>query len=146
MRIIKKIKKLLLCFIDILFPKKCLGCRQEGEWLCQNCFLKIPTNKSQICIVCHSKTKQGEVCKNCISKSFLDGVVVISDYNNELLQEAIHSLKYKYVVELAKKFGSLFKIFLQKNELQVPSFFMPGHEAFLISVPLHKKRWIKLLT
>lgn len=106
-----RIKKFIL---DILFPVECLGCQEEGEWLCERCFKSIPL----------------EV--RFIEKECLDHVLVCASYKNELLKRAIHTFKYDYVSELSETLGKMLVKILRKVSL--PS------EFLLVPVPLHKKR------
>jgi len=112
----KEIKKFLL---DTLFPIECLGCKEEGEWFCDNCLGKISPDAHSLC---------GES---------LDRILTFYSYDNELLKQAIHLFKYKFIKDLAEPLGILFAEGLKKVSSQIDS------EIIVIPVPLHKKRMLE---
>ena len=38
--------------LDLVFPKKCIGCGNEGTFLCENCCEKLPQLKPPFCAQC----------------------------------------------------------------------------------------------
>ena len=78
--------------LDFLFPKKCLGCDVEGNWLCDRCFSKI--------------TQQKPVLVR-FAGSPLQAVLVCGEYRG-VLKEAIHAFKYDGIKELAEPLSQLF--------------------------------------
>ena len=129
-----KIKNFLL---DIIFPIECLGCRKEGAWLCQKCLDKFDLLDSFSCPFCGLKVKNGEICKSCRDKFVLDGMIIATSYNNEILKKAIHTLKYKFVPDIAEILGKFLTQAITKTNRFEPS------EYKLIPIPLHKKRLLK---
>lgn len=111
-----QIKRILL---DILFPIECLGCRKEGEWLCDECLKKIKPDKHSLC------------------GTSLDRIFTFYSYDNELLKQTIHLLKYKFIEDLVEPLGKLFIAEIDKVNKQF------GKEVVLIPVPLHKKRFLE---
>lgn len=120
---------------DLIFPKNCLGCKKEGEWLCDDCRLKIKTLKKIYCPVCQKPQITVKVCPACQAGSFLSGLWVLADYENELIKKMIHLLKYNFVTELAGYFDRLvFDYFQSGREWQ--------KDFVLLPVPLAKKRFL----
>lgn len=109
---LKQFKNFIL---DILFPIECISCNKEGNFLCDNCFLEIELNKSQDCPKCHKKTDLGNFCDECKNTSRMKGVIVAATYENDLLQKAIHALKYKYILDMAKPLAKILKFGLNKT-------------------------------
>jgi ComF family protein len=105
--------------LDLLFPIQCLGCSQEGDFLCPACFEKIPLNQKII----------------YFKKSPLVGLVVASFYEHPLLKEALYKYKYDFVKDLAKPLGQL----MTKRLTNFSNIFNENNSV-LIPVPLHKKR------
>lgn len=115
--ILKKIKNFLL---DLFFPKYCLGCKKEGEYLCQDCkeileILKI-----------HRKYKT----------KYLSDLYFPLTYKNLLAKKLILSFKYRpFLKDLAKTLASLIfdhlKLIEEENEFS---------DFILIPLPLEKKR------
>lgn len=129
--VVSKIVKLTK---DYVFPIFCLGCNQEGVWLCGDCLKKIDLSGVCCCPVCHKETARGVSCSNCISNSYLDAHIASTVYKErELIGKLIQGLKYQYVEELREVFSSILSMFFDKykNVFEVD---------LVTAVPLHKKR------
>lgn len=126
MPIFKTLKQFIL---DIIFPIECLSCQREGVWLCEKCLKNIPLKNEYI-------QRQ--------NNSSLDGLMVATTYENEIIQEAIHILKYKYVEDLAKPLGQMLAKTLaaldKKHRLHILE---SSGQTFLLPVPLHPKRFLE---
>ncbi|MDZ7798009.1 MAG: ComF family protein [Patescibacteria group bacterium] len=129
-----KLRKAAIFLLDLLFPVTCLGCGKEGQWLCQTCLNQIKFNKKQVCPVCRKPSNQGQVCFICQKNIKLKSLVVICDYQDQIIEKAIHSLKYKYARDLKKFFNLIINFHLQNNDYN----FLKN--SVIIPIPLHKKR------
>ena len=130
-------------FLDILFPKKCLGCGQEGILICPECFAQIPVFKSANCFVCHARSFDGRICQKCRKKncSVLAGLLVCSDWNNLLLRQIIYDFKYRFIRELAVPLSWLMIEFLKYFQFEnLPIFNFKNDELIFVPVPLHPRR------
>lgn len=58
-----------------------------------------------------------------------------ASFNNELLKEAVHSLKYSYIEELGRPLGELLLKGFKKSLIAQCKF------DFIVPIPLHKKRF-----
>jgi competence protein ComFC len=136
---LKKIKKL---FLDILFPVECLGCGKAEAWLCEACLKKIPQLEFFYCPVCERKSLRGEAHQACQAKSYLNGLLVAADWQNQILKKAIHAFKYNFVLDLKQSLG----VILIKKIKQADILFLPqitqGYFQAVAPVPLHKKRYL----
>ncbi len=105
--------------INLLFPIHCLGCGQEGEFICSSCFGKIEINKKYY----FDKT------------DILKKTIVAGYHKDELLKQAIYRYKYDFIKDLAKSLGQLMikKLLedIKRNDLK---------KFILIPIPLHSKR------
>ncbi|MFA6551095.1 MAG: ComF family protein [Patescibacteria group bacterium] len=117
----KKVKRAFNFFLDIIFPIECLGCGQEGKWICADCQKQIPINLISHCLECKQETKFGEFCHKCEPNHHLNGVLIASDYNNELIKQAIKTLKYRFVPEIGQELGGLLILFLERQLAQIHS-------------------------
>ena len=99
--------------LSIFFPIHCLGCNQEGSFICFNCFNKLPLNT--------------ELPSN--------NLLIASYYEYPLIKRIIHRYKYDFVKELAKPLGLL----MIKKLNNFPNNFNKNN-SILIPVPLHRKR------
>lgn len=113
----KKTKDLAL---DVLFPKSCLSCGQEGDYLCLDCASLLEISGF------HREYK---------TKALADLYFPVS-YQNILAKNLIQKFKYEpFVKELAKNFSSLIISHLKLLDNQ-PDF----TDFYLVPVPLAKKR------
>ncbi len=105
-RLISKVK-------DLFFPKFCVGCEQEGNWLCVNCLPAINTPKTD------------KAAAN------LDGVTALFEYGENTVSKLIKMFKYNYLTEIADIFE---KIIIDTKFNDAWSDFV------IIPVPLHPRR------
>lgn len=105
---------------ELLFPKFCLNCQREGEYLCQDCFALIdfPPYIPQ-------------------KAAYLTGLFCAVPYNNFIIKKLIAQFKYRpFVKELAATLASLIIHSIKLNEKQI----LLPETGLLIPVPLTKKR------
>lgn len=125
--------------LDLIFPKQCVSCRQEGKWICDDCLTKIDINiPDYICPLCKKETKSflpGKICQN--HNLNLDGLWIVTDYNNKVIQQAIHNLKYNFIEDLDEPLSEIINKYLRQI-----NFVFEGNNFFdyIIPVPLHAKR------
>jgi competence protein ComFC len=100
---------------DILFPKECLCCKKEGDWLCPECFKKLEFNKKKYRL------------------DNLDKLLVAGDYENEILAKIIKLFKYQFVKDIHKILAEFIFLFLSDKKIDLS-------ESLIIPVPLSKKR------
>lgn len=117
--------------LDLLFPKHCVGCSKEGEWICKTCFSKIILIQKPTCSGCNRLEAKGKFCSICREKTNLTGLIVAAYYKEGSLKEAIHTFKYDGVFDLANELSLVLKSALEKRNFKTAQF---------ISVPLHRKR------
>lgn len=85
--------------LDILFPKKCVGCAKFGSYFCQDCIGNI-MQADLVCPRCEDLAVGGQTHPICRRRFGLDGLWSLGVYQNPL-RAAIQTLKYKGVKELA---------------------------------------------
>lgn len=119
------IARVKLFILDLLFPLQCLGCGQEGEWLCFGCLNKIECN-------CDFEITDS-------SWRVLAGVIVAGFSEDKLLKSLIYKFKYNFIKDLANSLSQLMvnKILILKQR----GFKALFEELIIIPVPLHQKRF-----
>jgi len=85
------------CFmwlLDLIFPKQCVGCKREWDYLCKDCKRQLKPHM-EICSWCHRYSKNYLTCLDCKSqKNFvLDGLLIPFSYS-WFLKKIILKLKY----------------------------------------------------
>ena len=133
----KQIQKIYKFILDILFPIRCLGCGKEGNWICDDCLATIELIKNPTCPKCGKPSKYGKFCAECSFKSRMTGIMVAASYDNKLLQKSIHTMKYKFVKDLAKPLSKILVKTLNSNLLDSQ---ILTNKIICIPVPLHTKR------
>ena len=113
----KKIKNI---FFELFFPKSCLGCSQEGSWLCLDCKAVIDVSRF------HQRFRNAD----------LDDLYFAADYQSPLLKNLVRKFKYEPPVkELAQPLSSLICDHFQLLEA-LPVFL----NFVLIPIPLEKRK------
>lgn len=96
--------------LDLFFPINCLGCGQEGQFICLSCFEKIPLNR----------------------KPPFKRLIIASHYKYPLIKQAIHRYKYDFIKDLAEPLAKLMvKVIRERffeNALLIP---VPLHKKRL---------------
>lgn len=133
--LIKNIQQAHHFFLDIVFPKYCVGCHTYGKWLCDPCLKRIPLHTNFFCPVCGHFSFQGFACAQCYKKSFLRGVWAVSDYKNAVVREAIKIMKYRYVKELGEILSALLGEYLALHDIKKKF-------DIIIPVPLHRRKFL----
>lgn len=118
--------------IDLIFPKKCLECGKEGQYICKDCVAKVALVKP-ICPYCGRFSIKGKTHLGCSQKHGLDGLTSVWKYEG-VVRKAILATKYKYASEVGKELTDTFLTQLQKSKVPVPK------SAVLIPIPMH---WYK---
>ncbi len=107
------LRQLISRIKDLLFPKFCAGCRQEGSWLCADCLPEINTLKIE----------------NAVAN--LDGVTALFDYGENTMSKLIKMFKYNYLLDVA----NIFKKIINKA-----NFNNTWQDFVIIPIPLHPRR------
>ncbi len=135
------IKEVKNFFLELIFPKFCLGCQKEGEWLCSECGSEILPVVTQVCPLCGRISKSGEYCpkdkylklkrsKKKIPRP-LSGIIVSAYYEEGPIKEVIHNFKYNHILELKDNLGDLMAKALKDNLIDI------GKNIIISAVPLH---------
>jgi len=128
-----KAKKLVL---DILFPKFCISCRSEGNFLCTSCRDKFEYKEQSVCPSCDSFSECGATCSQCLDKTMIDGLLVLGNYQNKVLQNSIKFWKYNF----AQEFSGIFSYWLAGMFENQSNPFV-DESWVLTSIPLHPRRY-----
>jgi competence protein ComFC len=126
--------------IDLIFPKKCLGCGKIGGYFCLDCLNLVSLEPKRICPVCLKPSFGGLTHPGCGTTQSLDGLTSVVAYKG-VIKKAITKLKYKFVSDLAQDLVELFLSFC--GEDKVFTYLCQPKGITLIPIPLHpsRKRW-----
>ncbi|MFC1902557.1 ComF family protein [Chloroflexota bacterium] len=117
--------------LDLLFPRWCIGCGKEGDFLCRSCCQSLPRIMPPLCPRCGRPQPSGTLCPGCITwQAEIDGIRSPFRFDG-LLRQAIHQLKYRNIRAMAISLANLLHEYIVAN---------PVSGEVLAPVPLHQKR------
>lgn len=123
--------------LDLFFPKTCVGCENNGTYLCDRCFLTIKILKNQKCPNCKRSNLFGKFCNlNCSKNFYFDQLLVCTDYQNDTVKKLIKTFKYRFVKELIPCFYNVFFTFLNyfKN-------YFSNKNIIVVPVPIYSRKF-----
>lgn len=117
--------------LDLLYPKRCVGCGQEGRYFCGGCRAVLPWIPSPWCSQCGLHLAPGASCSFCsIHELALDGLSSAFLYLSPI-REAIIALKYRGLTALSGELAELLVDHVRKRRFDVD---------VIVPVPLHRSR------
>lgn len=133
-------KNMLNFFLDLIFPKHCVGCSKEGSYLCADC-QQLIAQKELICPRCRKIAFGGLTHPICQRWYSLDGLWSFGAFEG-VLRKSIQKLKYRWITEHA---DILMDQVLQYLVLSSPIFLDQikrgrGVGWAIVPVPLHWQR------
>lgn len=117
--------------LDLIFPRFCVGCRQEGSYLCPTCRRQIIQIKTTTCLKCQRINEKG-ICPKCRKDLPFNRIIVFGYHRDPILKEAIHQLKYEGITELSQILAEL--LISQLKDISFPL------NSLLVPIPLHRAR------
>lgn len=126
------LNKLKRVALDLLFPRWCIGCGREGDYICDSCHQTLSVILPPICPRCGRPQPQGTLCPECTGRQAeIDGIRSPFLFDG-VIRRAIHELKYQNLRALAPPLAGLMHDYIRENPL-------PGE--VLVPVPLHRRRY-----
>ena len=119
--------------LDILFPKRCVGCGRFGRYICASCSkLVIPISPNEcICPVCGKPAIAGATHPRCRARYTPDGLTSFF-YYNDVVRKAIKTLKYRFVSDLASELMAM--VPMSSYEIRAVT---GDPDGILLPMPLH---------
>lgn len=115
--------------LDLLYPRRCVGCGAFDTWLCGPCDAAMtPTTAGDRCPNCTARWAGGLNCPRCFACTSLDRMAGAFDMEGPARQ-LVHGLKYRGVTDLAALMAERMK---QLNAV--------GEFDVAVVVPLHRSR------
>jgi len=129
--VLPQLNKLKGTALDLLFPRWCIGCRREGDFICPSCLKSLPRIKPPLCPRCGRPQSCATLCPGCAGwRAEIDGIRSPFRFDG-VIRQAIHELKYKNLRAIAGLFARLLNDYLVAN---------PVPAEVVVAVPLHPKR------
>lgn len=138
---------------SLLYPKRCVGCKKSGNYICDNCFAKISFLEYQLCGICQKGSIDGLTHPKCKTPYAIDGTISIISYKG-IVKKLLYQFKYKpFLSELKVPLSKLFyegliqqeaftNFISKENVLPATRSFSQTikSEVWITSVPLHVLR------
>ncbi|MFC1912908.1 ComF family protein [Chloroflexota bacterium] len=125
-----QVAKLKGMALGLLFPKQCVGCGKEGDFICHSCRRAITRIVPPLCPRCGKPQISGILCPGCTNwRTEIDGIRSPFQFDR-VIRQAVHQLKYKNLRALAAPLATLLNDYLITR---------PIPREVLVPVPLHWK-------
>jgi ComF family protein len=129
--VLPRLTKIRGMALDLLFPRWCVGCGREGDFICPVCLKSLPRVIPPLCPRCGLPQSSANLCPSCLGwPAEIDGIRAPFHFEG-VIRQAIHELKYRNLRALAGLLARLLNDYLLENPLPA---------QVLVPVPLHPKR------
>lgn len=122
-----KLRKVGNNILNLFFPKFCLGCGEEGKFVCGKCFKKIK-QEELCCPVCNKVNFAGRFCKKHKKQARFDGLLFVGRFQG-INKKLVHNFKYEGIKELSNLMAKVMAQVLAQN-------FRAEEKLVLVPVPL----------
>jgi ComF family protein len=123
--------RLAQTFLDLLFPPRCVGCGEQGAFLCPACVEAMPRALPPRCPLCWQPQRRGEMCGRCSQTCpAFEGARSLYLFQGPV-REAVHALKYNHLSALARPMAAPMAAYLEAEALAVD---------IVVPVPLFGRR------
>jgi ComF family protein len=130
-KVLPQLTKLKGIALDLLFPRWCVGCGREGDFICSACLKSLVRITPPLCPRCGRPQLNAVVCPTCIGwPAAIDGIRAPFKFDG-VVRQAIHELKYNNLRAIAPLLGQWLADYLKANPLPA---------EVLVPVPLHRQR------
>lgn len=119
-----KIYQSLWRMIDFVYPPRCAGCDKPGELFCPECVSNVSIVHQPYCSICGRATKRQGLCERCQNLHPLYVSARSWAIYAEPLRHALHTLKYRNNLGLARVFADHLASIVLKNKWQ-PDIIIP---------------------
>ena len=119
--------------LDLFFPKRCVGCRVLGSYICSSCFSKLSFSDRYLCFVCNRASLNGLTHPICKKPFTIDGVYSSLVYAG-VVKRLVYQFKYQpYVTDLQNILGELFYEGIIQHEIVAKAL---TEKPLLVPIPL----------
>jgi ComF family protein len=125
-----------MSFLDLLFPRECVGCHTPGAYLCKECKKSLYAHP-EICPFCHRESKDFQVCFACkAEENALEGIIIGFSYQT-LMKKLILKVKFGHKKDIISFLAERLALLVQTNEkLKTRGF----NSLFISYIPSHRRR------
>lgn len=124
--------------LDLLFPARCVGCKERGVWLCPDCMSGLARVGPYVCKICGYPTAGTQLCSLCYRTPLHIQGIRAPFYFEGTLRNAIHKFKYQRAKHLAEPLTMVLVEYLSTNPTEANIIQEAG---IIVPVPLHESRF-----
>ena len=135
--------------LDLLFPRECVGCHQEGTYLCQDCKKSLYAHP-EMCPFCHKESKNFQTCFVCKAQgNAVEGIIIGFSYQ-DLMKKLILKVKFGHKRDIVPFLAERLALLVQTNSSIYPPArgegakreggYVPHPQLFLSFIPSHRRR------
>ena len=118
--------------LDFLFPRFCVACGKEGDFICNSCQASLARIEAPVCPKCGKPQTNELLCPSCVNWE-TDIDAIRSPFRFEgVIRKAIHEFKYRNLRAIAGQLAGFLSGYLIVAD--------PIPYEVLVPVPLHGKR------
>ena len=92
--------------LSFLFPKKCIGCKKQGNYFCPDCVQNAKPHFPQVCPVCERPSPDGVRHTYCDKHQTPNGLHSIWAYE-DAPRKLIIKLKYRFISDIADELSEI---------------------------------------
>ena len=115
----------------MLFPPCCVGCGEEGSYLCESCRASLPGLDGPLCPVCARPLGPEGMCLPCVRNPLRIKGITAAYRMEGVAREMVHRLKYDNLRALASLMSPLMAECLRPRGIAAD---------VVVPVPLHRAR------
>ena len=117
--------------LDLVFPRRCVGCGVFGAFLCPACLSATPRAQPPRCRVCWNRYEGGDACFHCLQQRPAFEAARCPFVYAGAAREAVHALKYDGLSAIAATMAEAMAVCLSEWRPTVTA---------LVPVPLAGRR------
>lgn len=121
--------------LNAVYPKHCVVCGVEGNWVCASCHTGLDFDQSTLCRIC-KKAGRGGICKDCAQYTGVNSVLSLYPYTNETVRSVIKAAKYTGSFDILKELSPLWREY-------VISKLNPRHRYTATYIPQHREKLLE---
>jgi ComF family protein len=126
--------------LDLLFPKRCLGCGKWGRYVCSSCQEDLKPLRYLKCPVCEKPAIDGMTHPGCHTKYALDGLTSFFRYDN-IVKKAIKKIKYRFAYDIVEELIDCIPVSLFSTFENIHKSYILNHKSIIMPIPLHSSRY-----
>ncbi|MFH1430324.1 MAG: phosphoribosyltransferase family protein [Candidatus Uhrbacteria bacterium] len=101
------VQRVLDGIADIVAPRVCAGCGDEGVWLCLACAQNLKYAQYGTCFRCQRLSVDGVTCDQCARHFSINGVTTLVAYHIPVVRRIIQTAKYAPARDVCGAFVTL---------------------------------------